>query len=60
MGDKISNLRSLAKSPPTDWSQNWIAEYCVWATKVAEGCVAAHPGLTAQFYRALAELATPD
>lgn len=39
--DKISNLGSLAKSPPTDWDEDRRLAYVDWA----EAVVAALPGL---------------
>lgn len=56
MADKISNLRSLASSPPTDWSTERIAEYGAWAARVVAGCRNANAGLASQFDATLAAL----
>lgn len=56
IADKISNLRSLALSPPTNWSTERIAEYGQWAAQVVDGCRPASPILAAEFDRALARL----
>lgn len=56
MADKISNLRSLAKSPPADWNQARIREYGDWSVRVISGCRDAHADLSASFDLALAEL----
>ena len=53
MADKISNLRSLAASPPADWSRERITDYGVWAKSVVEGCRQSSPALAAQFDQAL-------
>jgi len=57
MADKISNLRSLAKSPPADWNAARIREYGEWAARVVAGCRDAHAGLASKFDAALARLA---
>jgi guanosine-3',5'-bis(diphosphate) 3'-pyrophosphohydrolase len=56
MADKISNLRSLVRSPPAEWSQKRISEYSIWAARVVEGCRDAHAGLAASFDAALMDL----
>jgi len=38
MADKISNLRSLATSPPADWDSARALEYVDWAERVVAGC----------------------
>lgn len=57
MADKISNLRSLAASPPADWSRERIADYGIWANSVVAGCRTASPALAAQFDEARERLA---
>lgn len=54
MADKISNLNSLAASPPAGWSTARIAEYRAWAARVVEGCRCASDILAAEFDRILA------
>jgi len=49
MADKISNLRSLASSPPADWNAERLAEYCRWSARVVDGCRSAHDGLAQNF-----------
>lgn len=34
LADKISNLRSLRKTPPAGWSEERLAEYVAWAHRV--------------------------
>ena len=38
VADKISNLRSIAHSPPADWSIESQLAYVDWATDVVAGC----------------------
>ncbi len=38
IADKTSNLRSIAASPPKDWSAERQREYFKWANKVVAGC----------------------
>ncbi len=58
---KISNLRSVAASPPAGWDHGRRVEYVGWAGRVAAGLKGANPGLDALFdatYRdAMARLA---
>jgi len=49
LADKTSNLRSLAASPPKDWSQERCAEYVAWASRVVDACRGADPWLAGQF-----------
>ena len=58
MADKLSNLRSLAASPPADWSRERIGDYGVWANAVVAGCRQTSPTLAAQFDDALERLGT--
>ena len=57
MADKISNLRSLAASPPNGWSAERIVGYGSWAKRVVDGCRSASPDLATQFDQTLADLA---
>ena len=52
MADKISNLRSLAASPPADWSRERTSDYGIWSNSVVAGCRQASPALAAQFDKA--------
>jgi (p)ppGpp synthase/HD superfamily hydrolase len=38
MADKISNVRSLAASPPADWDSTRALEYVEWAEQVVDAC----------------------
>ena len=37
LADKISNLRSLATSPPADWPMQRRSDYVIWTTEVVQG-----------------------
>ena len=62
LADKISNLRSIADSPPANWNHARRIEYVGWAGRVAAGLKGVNPALDALFdktYRAaLARLAS--
>ena len=58
MADKISNLRSLANSPPKDWNHDRVLEYSLWAAKVVAECREANAELAGQFDAASASLTT--
>ncbi|WP_029008112.1 HD domain-containing protein [Azospirillum halopraeferens] len=49
LADKISNLRSMAVSPPANWSQARKIEYFEWAAAVVEGLRGTSEILEAQF-----------
>ncbi len=49
LADKVSNLRSLANSPPADWEQQRIRDYFLWAARVVDGCRSASDLLAARF-----------
>lgn len=53
LADKISNLRSLIKSPPVDWTEERKAEYFDWAKRVVDGLTAPNSILKAEFDRLL-------
>ena len=57
LADKISNLRSLTKSPPTDWSRQRKREYLDWAIEVAKGLRGSNAWLEARFDEAADQLA---
>ena len=60
LADKISNLRSLLLSPPSDWSQERKREYREWARQVVMGFRSPDPGLMAQFNQVYARLAEEE
>lgn len=49
LADKTSNLRSLAASPPADWSVERMFAYIEWANDVVVGLRGASPHLDAKF-----------
>jgi hypothetical protein len=52
LADKISNLRSLATSPPADWPMQRRADYVIWTTEVVRGLRGACHLLEQEFDRA--------
>ena len=52
--DKISNLRSLATSPPADWPMQRGIDYVTWTTEVVQGLRGASDLLEQEFDRAAA------
>jgi hypothetical protein len=56
LADKTSNLRSLIKSPPADWSVERKREYLEWAKQVASGLRGANRWLEARFDEAFEQL----
>ena len=55
LADKISNLRSLATSPPADWPMQRRADYVIWTTEVVQGLRGASGLLEQEFDRAAAD-----
>lgn len=49
IADKISNLDSLALSPPADWSDDRRRAYVDWAEAVVDGCRGVDPVLDTAF-----------
>ena len=49
LADKISNLRSIAASPPKGWDHARRLEYVGWAGRVATGLKGSNPALDALF-----------
>ena len=49
LADKISNLRDLVASPPSDWSVERKREYFDWAARVVDGVRGVHAELEALF-----------
>jgi guanosine-3',5'-bis(diphosphate) 3'-pyrophosphohydrolase len=52
LADKISNLRSLLSSPPSDWDYHRKQQYFEWAKRVVDALSAPNPILKAEFERA--------
>jgi GTP diphosphokinase / guanosine-3',5'-bis(diphosphate) 3'-diphosphatase len=51
LADKISNLRSILASPPTDWSGERKRGYFEWANRVVDGLSAPNEMLKVEFER---------
>jgi guanosine-3',5'-bis(diphosphate) 3'-pyrophosphohydrolase len=49
LADKVSNLRSIITSPPTNWDYKRKREYFDWARLVVDGLTAPNPILKAEF-----------
>jgi (p)ppGpp synthase/HD superfamily hydrolase len=58
LADKISNLRAILESPPTDWSVARRREYFEWAKQVVDALSAPNPSLKMEFERLYAQAAT--
>jgi (p)ppGpp synthase/HD superfamily hydrolase len=58
LGDKTSNLRSLAASPPLDWDVERRQLYVNWSRSVVAGLPVKPPALLAAFEAAAAEAET--
>lgn len=56
LADKTSNLRSLVKSPPMDWSLQRKRDYLAWAKEVVQGLRGANAWLEARFDEAAEQL----
>lgn len=52
IADKVANLRSIAASPPPDWSEDRKREYVTWASQVVAGCAGVNSWLEDQFAQA--------
>lgn len=57
IADKISNLRSILASPPSDWTLARKREYFEWAARVVDNCRGVSPWLEARFDEAFARRA---
>jgi guanosine-3',5'-bis(diphosphate) 3'-pyrophosphohydrolase len=55
LGDKISNVREIAESPPDGWPLERRHEYVEWARSVVAGCRGANAALEQHFDRVAAE-----
>jgi (p)ppGpp synthase/HD superfamily hydrolase len=51
LADKISNLRAILASPPTDWSAQRQREYFEWAKQVVDALSAPNQSLKTEFER---------
>ena len=56
LADKTSNLRSIANSPPTDWSENRKQRYLSWAREVVAELRGVNVWLEGQFDEAARRL----
>ncbi len=56
LADKTSNLRSLIKSPPIDWSAERRREYLDWAIAVSKGLRGVSRWLEARFDETVEQL----
>jgi guanosine-3',5'-bis(diphosphate) 3'-pyrophosphohydrolase len=56
LADKISNLRSLVRGPPADWSLERRREYLAWATEVVQQLRGTNAWLEARFDEAAEQL----
>jgi (p)ppGpp synthase/HD superfamily hydrolase len=57
LADKTSNLRSLTKSPPADWSRRRKREYLDWAIEVSKGLRGVNAWLETRFDETADQLA---
>ena len=55
IADKISNLRDIIHTPPSDWSQARIREYVIWSNMVVTGLRGFHPALEAAYDEILSD-----
>ena len=53
LADKISNLRGILFSPPSDWDYERKKEYFAWAKRVVDGLAEPNPMLKAEFEKTL-------
>jgi len=56
IADKISNLRSIAFTPPEGWDLRRKQEYFAWAKRVVDACSAPNPFLKTEFERTFQEV----
>jgi GTP diphosphokinase / guanosine-3',5'-bis(diphosphate) 3'-diphosphatase len=49
LGDKITNVRDILHSPPSDWPEQRKLDYLQWAKDVVTGLRGANPALEAEF-----------
>jgi guanosine-3',5'-bis(diphosphate) 3'-pyrophosphohydrolase len=55
LGDKISNVRYVARHPPASWSVERRREYLDWTEQVITGFRGTHQALEARYDEALRE-----
>ena len=60
VADKISNLRGILSSPPTDWSIQQQRDYFEWGKQVVDGLTAPNQKLKAEFDRVYQKVETLD
>jgi (p)ppGpp synthase/HD superfamily hydrolase len=53
IADKISNLRAILFTPPTDWPLRRKREYFDWAKRVVDACPDPNPRLKEEFERTI-------
>ena len=56
LADKISNLRSMVKSPPSDWSLDRRREYLTWSKEVVQGLRGTNSWLETRYDEAAEQL----
>jgi guanosine-3',5'-bis(diphosphate) 3'-pyrophosphohydrolase len=55
IADKVSNLNTIVRSPPTEWSKECKREYFQWAAAVVAGCRGINSHLDEAFDRVYAQ-----
>lgn len=60
LADKISNVRDVANSPPSNWSTERCTEYFDWAKRVIDQVRGVHPELERMFDEAYAKRPCKD
>jgi len=60
IADKMSNLRGILSSPPTDWSVQRRREYFEWARQVVDALTLPNQKLKAEFDRLYRQVETLD
>ena len=60
IADKMSNLRGILSSPPTDWSVQRRREYFDWARQVVDALTLPNQKLKAEFDRLYRQVETLD
>jgi guanosine-3',5'-bis(diphosphate) 3'-pyrophosphohydrolase len=55
IADKISNVRDIAVSPPSDWPLQRRREYLTWSETVVAGCRGVNPKLDDAFDKAIGQ-----
>jgi guanosine-3',5'-bis(diphosphate) 3'-pyrophosphohydrolase len=55
LADKISNVRSIIETPPTEWSLERKREYFDWSERVVAGCRGSNAALERMYDETVAE-----